>query len=138
MIYIIYLFSALLVLSGLAFFFAAAVGVVRFPDFYTRMHAAGKGDTLSTILILSGIALFTLGNPAVPGFIDSIHQAFANGNWDAAHQFLGNFFIVLKILAIALFIMFTSPTSTHALMQAGYDDGIEPFEKTTSGDDEQP
>ena len=30
---------------GLIFFLGTAVGVVRFPDFYTRMHAAGKGDT---------------------------------------------------------------------------------------------
>ena len=32
-----------------------------------------------------------------------------------------------KILAICAFIMLTSPTSTHALMDAGYDDGIEPL-----------
>ena len=35
---------------GLVFFLGTAVGMVRFPDFYTRMHAAGKGDTLSTML----------------------------------------------------------------------------------------
>ena len=39
---------------GLIFFFGSAVGMVRFPDFYTRMHAAGKGDTLSTMLMLGG------------------------------------------------------------------------------------
>jgi multisubunit Na+/H+ antiporter MnhG subunit len=37
--------------------------------------------------------------------------------------------VAFKIMAIAVFIMVTSPTSTHALMQAGYDDGIKPFEK---------
>ena len=35
-------------------FLGSAVGMVRFPDFYTRMHAAGKGDTLSTMLMLLG------------------------------------------------------------------------------------
>ena len=39
---------------GLVFFLGSAVGMVRFPDFYTRMHAAGKGDTLSTMLMLLG------------------------------------------------------------------------------------
>ena len=43
--------SVLLILSGLVFFLGASIGVVRFPDFYTRMHAAGKGDTLSLSLI---------------------------------------------------------------------------------------
>ena len=37
---------------GLLFFLGAAVGLFRFPDFYTRIHAAGKGDTLSSLLIL--------------------------------------------------------------------------------------
>ena len=106
MSFIIDMISGVLVLVGLTFFLAAAVGVVRFPDFYTRMHAAGKGDTLSTILILLGVALHTAGNFSVE-----------------------NLLIAVKIMAIAFFIMLTSPTSTHALMQAGYDDGIKPFEK---------
>ncbi|MBT3785210.1 sodium:proton antiporter, partial [bacterium] len=37
------------VLSGLFFFFGTSVGLLRFPGFYTRMHAAGKGDTLSSV-----------------------------------------------------------------------------------------
>ena len=53
-----------------------------------------------------GIAVFTAGNFSVD-----------------------NLLIAVKIMAIAVFIMLTSPTSTHALMQAGYDDGIKPFEK---------
>ena len=111
---IINLVSSLLMLSGLTFFLAAAVGVVRFPDFYTRMHAAGKGDTLSTVLILLGIAVYTLGD------------------------FSGeNLLIAIKIMAIGLLIMLTSPTSTHALMQAGYDDGIKPFERKRKTDREE-
>ena len=108
---LINLLSGALVLTGLTFFLAAVVGVVRFPDFYTRMHAAGKGDTLSTILILLGVALYTAGNFSVD-----------------------NLLIAIKIMAIALFIMLTSPTSTHALMQAGYDDGIKPFQKEKEED----
>ena len=37
--------------------------------------------------------------------------------------------LVVKVLAIVLFIMLTSPTSTHALMRAGYEDGLKPVLK---------
>ena len=47
-----------LMIAGLFFFFATTIGVLRFPDFYTRMHAAGKGDTLSSLLILVGLAIY--------------------------------------------------------------------------------
>lgn len=103
--------SILLTLTGLVFFLGAAVGLVRLPDFYTRMHAAGKGDTLSTILILAGVALYTLTHLS------------------ADHFSIGQLLVPVKILATAGFIMLTSPTSTHALMQSGYDDGISPFER---------
>jgi multicomponent Na+:H+ antiporter subunit G len=99
----------LLVLAGLLFFFGAAVGLLRFPDFYTRMHAAGKGDTLSTLLIMAGAGLYELNH------------------FDLSHgTTLSVVLVVIKIMAIGIFIMLTSPTSTHALMQAGYDDDIEP------------
>jgi len=98
--------SIIAVLAGLLFFLGAVIGLVRFPDFYTRMHAAGKGDTLSTLMILSGLALYLL----VQGFT------------------LANLLVTAKILAICAFIMLTSPTSTHALMQAGYEEGIKPYQ----------
>ena len=88
---------------GLLFFLGAAVGLFRFPDFYTRMHAAGKGDTLSSFLILAGFALITFDDFSAAGWL-----------------------LLLKIFGIVLFIMLTSPTSTHALMRAGFEDGIEP------------
>ena len=91
---------------GLLFFLGAAVGLYRFPDFYTRMHAAGKGDTLSSLLILAGFALITLEELSVMEWL-----------------------LVVKLLAIVLFVMLTSPTSTHALMRAGFEDGIEPVTK---------
>ena len=103
--------SILLVVAGLVFFLGDSIGLLRFPDFYTRMHAAGKGDTLSTLLILAGVAVYFLHDGA---------------------SFL-KLLVVLKILAICAFIAMTSPTSTHALMKAGFDDGIEPF--TDESDD---
>lgn len=90
--------------TGLVFFLGAAVGLVRFPDFYTRMHAAGKGDTLSTMLMLTGFALVTM-------------QDFS----------LTSFLIVLKILSVVLFIYLTSPTSSHALMRAAFEDDEMPL-----------
>ena len=108
--------SILLICSGLFFFLGAVLGLVRFPDFYTRMHAAGKGDTLSTILILGGLAIYYLNHLA--GF-DSGH----------VKEDVATLLVVIKVMGIAAFVMLTSPTSTHALMQAGYEEGIKPVGK---------
>jgi multicomponent Na+:H+ antiporter subunit G len=94
-----------MICTGLVFFLGAVVGMVRFPDFYTRMHAAGKGDTLSSLLVILGFALYHLDA----------------GGWDTAH-----WLVALKLLGICAFIMITSPTSTHALINAGYEDGCVP------------
>ena len=96
--------GVLLGLAGLIFFLGAAVGMVRFPDFYTRMHAAGKGDTLSTMLMLSGFALVTM-------------EDFSVGSW----------LILIKIMAVVLFIYLTTPTSSHALMRAAFEDDEMPL-----------
>ena len=100
--------SITMVVAGLIFFLAAVVGIIRFPDFYTRMHAAGKGDTLSTILIIGGIAVYYMNE----------------NQW-----VFGSVLVGLKLLAIVIFIFIASPTSTHVLMQAGFDSGIEPLIK---------
>ena len=112
---IIVILSMLLILAGLAFFLGAAIGIQRFPDFYTRMHAAGKGDTLSSLLVIMGFALF------------QIHHLEFTGDW-FAHNWL-TLLVILKLLGICAFIMITSPTSTHALLDAGWEDGCEPVLK---------
>lgn len=89
---------------GLIFFLGTAVGMVRFPDFYTRMHAAGKGDTLSTMLMLAGFGLVMM-------------EDFSLGSW----------LLLLKILGIVLFILITTPTSSHALMRAAFEDDEMPL-----------
>ena len=96
--------GVLLGLAGLIFFLGAAVGMVRFPDFYTRMHAAGKGDTLSSMLMLTGFALVTM-------------EDFSVGSW----------LILVKIMAVVLFIYLTTPTSSHALMRAAFEDDEMPL-----------
>lgn len=106
--------SIVLISIGIVFFIGGAVGVLRFPDFYTRMHAAGKGDTCSMLLILMGLALFQLNDPT-----------------------LANFLVVGKIGFIALFIMITSPTSTHALIKAGFEEGIKMWQRNGSEEKEE-
>lgn len=49
--------AALLLLAGAGFFFAGTVGLVRFPDVYSRLHALAKADNLGLGLVLLGLAL---------------------------------------------------------------------------------
>ena len=99
--------AALSIILGLLFFTGTTLGLLRFPDFYTRMHAAGKGDTLSSILILFGCALFSLNQ---------------------GHLNLATILVGMKILLIVNFIFIGSPTATHALIEAGYNSEVEPWE----------
>ena len=96
----------ILVVTGLLFFFATTIGLLRLPDFYSRMHAAGKGDTLSSLLILLALVLY------------EFHEVN-----------LANLLVAMKILLIAVFIFMASPTATHAIIDAGYESGIKPWAK---------
>jgi multicomponent Na+:H+ antiporter subunit G len=91
---------ALFFIAGSFFLIVGALGVVRFPDFYTRMHAAGKCDTLGQSLILLGLI---------------IHEGLS--------------FISIKMLFIIIFIFIANPTATHAVAKAAYIAGVEPWEK---------
>ena len=92
---------------GLIFFLGAAVGMLRFPDFYSRMHAAGKGDTLSTMLMLVGFGLVNMEDYSIVSWL-----------------------VFIKIMAIVVFIYMTSPTSTHVLMKAAFEDNHMPLDET--------
>jgi multicomponent Na+:H+ antiporter subunit G len=88
----------LLLFGGLLLFAGTTIGLLRFPDFYCRVHAAGKGDTLSTMLLLGGVILYHL------------------------HDFSGASILVgLKLFLIVLFVFVASPTATHAIIDAGYE-----------------
>jgi multicomponent Na+:H+ antiporter subunit G len=54
--------TAVLVLSGSALALTAAIGVVRFPDTLSRMHAATKPQVLGLLLVLVGAAVRLRGN----------------------------------------------------------------------------
>jgi len=95
-----------LTVTGLLFFFATTIGLLRLPDFYSRMHAAGKGDTLSSLLILLALVLY------------NFHEVN-----------LANLLVALKILLIVVFIFMASPTATHAITDAGFESGVKPWSK---------
>lgn len=94
------------ILAGLFFFFVGVLGVLRLPDFYTRMHAAGKCDSLAAELVIIGVALYNL-------------QDFT----------MASLLVSLKILLIAVFIFVASPTATHAITEAALILGLEPWKK---------
>ena len=90
--------SGLLLAAGCIFVLIGAIGVLRLPDFYTRMHAAGVTDTLGAELILLAMIL----------------QA-------------GFSLVTVKLVAILFFLFFTSPTSTHAVANAAWTAGLRPL-----------
>jgi multicomponent Na+:H+ antiporter subunit G len=81
--------SALMLLSGCFLIFTGALGVLRFPDTLSRMHAAGVSETLATVLLLGGLML--------------------QAGWGL---------VLMKLIMVLLFILFTSPTASHALGKA--------------------
>ncbi len=98
--------ALVLMLAGLFFFLVGVLGVLRLPDFYTRMHAAGKCDSLAAELMLLGIALYNLHDLTFAAILVS-----------------------LKILMIALFIFVASPTATHAITESALILGVEPWKR---------
>jgi multicomponent Na+:H+ antiporter subunit G len=86
-----------LLLGGGAFCMIGALGLLRMPDFYTRMHAASVTDTVGAVLMLLGLLL----------------QA-------------GLTLIGVKLLIIAALLLFTSPTASHALARAAMVRGLKP------------
>ncbi|MEA3294659.1 MAG: monovalent cation/H(+) antiporter subunit G [Euryarchaeota archaeon] len=102
----------LLLLVGLFFTVAGTIGFVRFPDFYSRMHATGKCDTLGEGLMLLALIIYMIG-----------YEGIFKG--DLVHAF----FVSVKIILLILFILLANPTSTHAIAKAAHDVGLEPWKK---------
>lgn len=90
--------------SGGFFCVVGGIGIVRMPDFYTRMHAASVIETLGAGLLLLGLIL----------------QA-------------GLTLIAAKLVVLGLLIFFTSPAATHALARAAMARGLAPL-LTTRGE----
>lgn len=89
--------SAILLISGCIVLLIGAVGLVRFPDFFTRLHAAGVIDTLGLMLVCAGLMI-------AAGFTMT----------------------TIKLALILLFVLFTSPTATHALAKSALHGKLKP------------
>lgn len=90
--------SWLCLVAGGLFSVVGAIGLVRLPEVYTRMHGASVTDTLGAGLILLGLVLqagFTL--------------------------------VAVKLLFLAIFIFFASPAAAHALVRAALASGVKPL-----------
>jgi multicomponent Na+:H+ antiporter subunit G len=86
--------------AGAVFAIIAGLGILRFPDVFSRMHAAGIGDTLAAWLILLGMML--------------------QAGWTL---------VTVKLILILIFLVLTSPTSSHALARAALADGLKPWRR---------
>jgi multicomponent Na+:H+ antiporter subunit G len=92
------LLAAALMISGVFFLLTGTIGYLRLPDFFTRMHAIGKSDTLGALLSMLGVACLA--------------------GWTL---------LALKFVAVALFIFLANPVATHAIARAGLLSGLEPW-----------
>lgn len=110
-----YVVIAIIVL-GLFFYFAGSVGVIRFPDFYSRLHPAGMLDSMGLLLVMIGLA---------------IHVALGTATGDPGID-SNDILSAVKIVLIVVFVYITSPTATHAIVDAGVRAGLGPWTKKKS------
>ena len=96
--------SRVLLIAGGLFCIVGALGMLRMPDFYTRVHAASVVDTLGAGLVLLGL-LLQAEDP----------------------------FVAVRLVFMALLLFFISPTATHALARAALMRGIAPLTGVRGG-----
>jgi multicomponent Na+:H+ antiporter subunit G len=92
--------TTVLLVLGLLFILLGVVGILRLPDFYTRLHAMGKCDTLGVTLVLLALAVYA--------------------GWSLSSA---------KLLLISVFIGLANPTATHALGRAALKSGLKPWSR---------
>lgn len=95
------------IVGGLFFMLTGTLGIIRMPDVYTRLHAAGMTDTMGAGLLLLGMAFHTI-------------QGIAHGE-------SSYWFVLVRLVLVYAFLLFTSPIATHALARAGLAGGVEPW-----------
>ena len=93
--------AGVLMVIGAGFTLIAAIGVLRLPDLYTRMHAASKAGPLGCGILLLTIAMVSLDSS-----------------------------VTLRALVGFLFLLLTAPVSAHLLARAAYKAGYRPADAT--------
>lgn len=99
--------GALLILLGSIISVISAIGIIKFPDVYTRTHAATKSATLSVLLSLTGAFIFF---------------------W------LTEGYLSVRLILGIIFIFITAPVAGHLIIRAAYRAGV-PLSKTSAGDE---
>ena len=89
--------GAILLIAGSLFGVIGAIGLLRFADFFTRMHAASITDTLCAILIIAGLMVLS-----------------------------GKFLVMAKLLMVLFFLLFTTPTAAYGLARTALKAGFKP------------
>ena len=89
--------------AGVFFILVGSIGLLRFPDFYTRLHATGKCDTLGGGLVLLGAGIYHF------------------------FQYPETLLVPAKLAFLIFFIFIANPTATHAIMKAAYKTGVKPW-----------
>ncbi|MCS7184851.1 MAG: monovalent cation/H(+) antiporter subunit G [bacterium] len=95
--------AGIFIFIGVFLVVTGSIGIIKFPDFYSRTHPAGKIDSLAIGLISIGCIIYN-----------------------------GIDFVAMKLIIIVLFVMITSPTATHALVKAAYKSGLKYYKKNDS------
>ena len=101
---ILEILAGIIISAGIFLFVSGTLGLIRLPDFYSRMHATGKCDTLGSLLALFGLAMYNGFN-----------------------------LVTLKIIFIVVFIFVANPTATHAIGRAALVNGVQPWTKEPEG-----
>ena len=92
------LLSWISLVAGCVFLIIGTIGMIRFPEFFTRIHASSVVDTLGCLFIMLGLML----------------QA-------------GLSIVTVKLILIVIFIWLTSPTAAHALAKAALHGQVKPL-----------
>jgi multicomponent Na+:H+ antiporter subunit G len=89
--------TALLLLGSLFFFLASAIGMIRLPDFYSRLHASGNSETMGLMLASLGLVIYELCT--------------------------GTLLTAIKLIIIFLLVFLANPIGTHILGKAALKSG---------------
>ena len=101
--------SWICLIAGSFFAVIGGIGIIRLPDFYSRLHGGGITDTLGAGLIMVGL------------MIQSIKVGILAGGLVA-----GPWLVTIKLAMILFFLLISSPTSCHALASAALTSGLKP------------